>query len=631
MRFVGAAVRTVVRRRNDASTFDDTSSAAADAEVAAPESVSVRVDGEVAAALKATRSGVALEAMALRSVPTLEDVGEAEAATKAACLSQREREAALPQQSRVNVVRPSPPAVYDPKAHYRNFVRLQHTAIKQALLRIDFWLLCGTHIVLSIFYHGSSIFGIASPDEEELARRQRGETMWPAISIETMLIMGSFLTFFLVFFNSQSYNGFFQTYMLSRALQMHANTFALLSRAHVRLVQRQLTMLRLVHAALFLGFVQLQINSDIEGFREDALKKLVQMLCLSEEEAHILRGLQIGMMADECLLWAMSELAVELERGAIKPSMHRTLEAPLIHIRDSFDKLRALEEQSIPFSYYHLVICISEIYLAILAYAAVTVTPHYSILGYVVTSFIVLGMREVAAELAEPLGQDEHDIPIFDQLHDLHLNHILNATRLGRATPSPDPPAGYGSVHHINVASARELDPSVFLSRRAKERVDNGAAEEAALAVARSKPSQPSLGLIFLRMLSEGAPIERALRKLRGVIPDPDWHELRHRRPLRWPSNAHAPEVERLLRAHREERRQERALRRESARGAGDCSPDKYDACLPEERGLLRRRRTARGGGPADEEEEDEAEEQADANGDDGDEDGDGGYGEDEE
>ena len=56
-------------------------------------------------------------------------------------------------------------------------------------------------------------------------------------------------------------------------------------------------------------------------------------------------------------------------------------------------------------------VLILEIYLAAMAYYSVQLSPYYSAIGYAATLLALMGMRESAACMAEPIGAGSHSHP----------------------------------------------------------------------------------------------------------------------------------------------------------------------------------------------------------------------------
>ena len=79
----------------------------------------------------------------------------------------------------------------------------------------------------------------------------------------------------------------------------------------------------------------------------------------------------------------------------MKPPIYRAFEGKAHAVNDEYEELQAYALQPIPFAYYHLMTVICEIYLLVLSYVAIFITPWWSIGGYITTLISLLGLREV--------------------------------------------------------------------------------------------------------------------------------------------------------------------------------------------------------------------------------------------
>eukprot|EP00239_Pterosperma_sp_CCMP1384_P009866 CAMPEP_0197861178 /NCGR_PEP_ID=MMETSP1438-20131217/37062_1 /TAXON_ID=1461541 /ORGANISM="Pterosperma sp., Strain CCMP1384" /LENGTH=381 /DNA_ID=CAMNT_0043478269 /DNA_START=114 /DNA_END=1259 /DNA_ORIENTATION=- len=265
---------------------------------------------------------------------------------------------------------------------------------------------------------------------DEMAPRE-----WPVIEIGTLLIIASFLTFFVVFFNSQAYNRFFQEYFLACKIRYAVNDAFFMVRLHADDPKIVFNVFRMMHAAVYLGFTNLSQNKELIGFEESMHRRLIKLKLLTDRESMRLYSMAHSDPATECLLWAMRELREVLDEKQISVPIYRAIENHIMQIRKHFDEIRSYNEQPVPFVYYHLVNIVVELYLVVVCYAATFVTPFYSIIGYVGTLVGLLGLREAAACLADPLGLDETDIPVFAIATETHFEQLYVMTRMDAKGP----------------------------------------------------------------------------------------------------------------------------------------------------------------------------------------------------
>lgn len=368
---------------------------------------------------------------------------------------------------------------YDPKHSMRNLFAWKGTAMSLVVTKADFWILLCLHLFLQVVYNtpacvafGHSLGACAKEGADDVDEEESGGRVTNA----TLLLLGSFVVFFLVFFNAEAYKRFFQEYFLCCKIRYAANTAFWLVRLHIQGAAKQHVAIRLLQAAVYLGYAMLAQNSELPGFTDHMFVQLKRMHCLTHAEVARLRAMEHGDQSAECLLWVMRELLDLMHEGALKPPIYRGIETQIVMIRNYFDEFRSFNEQPIPFMYYHLCVkrpgggrwgwagcrcadpspamrsinwCV-EFYLAILAYVACFITPLWSILGYVGTLVALIGLREAAACLADPLGQDLTDIPVFLMATDMHFEQLYTVIRLGNRTPTPAPVPGWGGNDAID-------------------------------------------------------------------------------------------------------------------------------------------------------------------------------------
>lgn len=144
------------------------------------------------------------------------------------------------------IERPQAAILYDPKDNFKNLFTWSGTAVKLVFYKLDFWLLLLLHLIFTICYN------VADRHDDDNDALQK----WPEITDDTMLVVGGILVFFMVFFNGQAYSRFFSQYFLIRKIQFNIQDLFLLTRTHVEQPVKQLTTVRLLHAAHYLGEAQ---------------------------------------------------------------------------------------------------------------------------------------------------------------------------------------------------------------------------------------------------------------------------------------------------------------------------------------------------------------------------------------
>ena len=226
----------------------------------------------------------------------------------------------------------------------------------------------------------------------------------------------------------------------------------MLIRTHIEDPVKILAVIRLIHAGHYLGYMYLPQNREIPKFVEEGYKRLVEIKLLTPQEAVDLLAMRAGQPSTEVIIWALRVLRIEMDANIVKPPIFRAFEGKLHSMRDLFDELLAFTYQPIPFAYYHLMNILCELYLIALSYVAIGIKthPYYSIFGYFVSLLALLGLREAAGCLADPLGLDECDIPVFDMVRDCHYEQVYSITRTPKDMPKLTPILGFGTLENLN-------------------------------------------------------------------------------------------------------------------------------------------------------------------------------------
>lgn len=74
----------------------------------------------------------------------------------------------------------------------------------------------------------------------------------------------------------------------------------------------------------------------------------------------------------------------------------------------------------VPFAFFHVLNFILFIYMLLVAYTYTMFSYYYSIIGVFLTALSLLGLRELAIVLSDPLGNDDIDLPVFDYALNVH-------------------------------------------------------------------------------------------------------------------------------------------------------------------------------------------------------------------
>ncbi|KAK3232816.1 hypothetical protein CYMTET_56853 [Cymbomonas tetramitiformis] len=353
--------------------------------------------------------------------------------------------------------RPEAAKLYDPKNTLTNLFTWSGTALQLVFYKPDFWFCLLLHVVLTVVAH--VVLDLDWDPDNEVPD---GSTTWPKIKDDTMLVMGGILVFFMVFFNGQAYSRFFSQYFLIRKIGYNVQDLFFLTRTHIESPIKQLAIVRRLHAAHYLGFAYMPQNYELPGFVAATYVHLQKIHLLLPSEASDLHASEDTISVhEECLLWLIQVLRKEMAEGNLKPPIYRAFEAKTHAINDEFEELKAYALQPIPFAYYHLMTVLCTAYLVVLAYTSVWVTAYYSIFGYLGSLLALLGLREAAACLSDPLGTDQSDIPVFDMVAEQHFRNVRILTTRPHRWNNLEPVPYFGSKMSL-LAIADALQPADF-------------------------------------------------------------------------------------------------------------------------------------------------------------------------
>lgn len=86
----------------------------------------------------------------------------------------------------------------------------------------------------------------------------------------------------------------------------------------------------------------------------------------------------------------------------------------------------------VPFALYHLITVLNTGFLLATAYQFVFYAGYWGIVPVTFTALAFQGLRELASVLADPLGNDDTDIPVLDYVVEWHST-VESTVNLPRA------------------------------------------------------------------------------------------------------------------------------------------------------------------------------------------------------
>jgi len=306
----------------------------------------------------------------------------------------------------------------------------------------------------------------------------------PVLNTAMISVVGGFMSFFLVFYLSQTYSRFMQQYDISKRMEgriahlsylakvalppaeawrliryanaVHvlgycglseaytdANLFTPLNEKHKILTNTEVTRIRKIGMnkgqAAYQEVAGWCIDLIYDAFRKSHDMKhhhdlYVNEFCQDEKPAVALSSSAVinnNKINQSRIDKNKSNNSNNIYRIDISTMQHIIEE--LFTLRNSLGALFSYSDQSFPFSYIHLTIIICSIYLPLFAYATATYLPVHenSIFPNVLGAFIVMinivfviGVREIGKQMMDPYGNDLQDLSVL-----FYLENGLTASR----------------------------------------------------------------------------------------------------------------------------------------------------------------------------------------------------------
>eukprot|EP01040_Poterioochromonas_malhamensis_P010419 gene10419-11335_t len=265
----------------------------------------------------------------------------------------------------------------------------------------------------------------------------------PGISTTILSIIGGFLSFFLVFFVSQAYTRFMTQYDISMRIKGRIVNLSLFARK-VLPPAEALRLTRYANATHVLGYVGLSDAYTSKNLFEP-LNNKYHLLTESEVERLNVIGLKSGSSCTvEVIVWMFEMIYSHFdESNAVTSKRQQTGEEAaegegndkarpmdmitlqmmtneVLLVRGGFADLFHCSDQSIPFSYMHLLVVVTGAYLILMTYAiatyfAVSDSVFPDLLGAFIValnSVFVIGLRVIGRHMIDPYGGDVQDLAV---------------------------------------------------------------------------------------------------------------------------------------------------------------------------------------------------------------------------
>jgi len=290
------------------------------------------------------------------------------------------------------------------------------------------------HLFFSLAWHFCWYGEKCKPGNEDI-----DDKLWPKISSESALGIGTFLVFFLTFYNGQVYNKLLKTFGHLAVIKGRLNDIAVLS---VSLLGRESPyawkMIRLTNCWFHFFMYGLEhAGRGIIKWRH----MVYDLRILHAEEALVLKEMMVnwGALAPwrQCTIWMIETIKEFHHAGLVNDYEAKWWIQCVIEGRRQYGWLMDLDDFPIPCYYQHLMDVLVFVYTLFMSYGAIWVDDHgggYTIIGYSIMIIGVWGLRETAVKMAFPFGDDDINLPWAEILCDLYIGH-MSILRPGASRP----------------------------------------------------------------------------------------------------------------------------------------------------------------------------------------------------
>lgn len=294
-------------------------------------------------------------------------------------------------------------------SHLKTFFQISGSGLEAALKRGDLWLLLILHTIFSVAYYSQSA---------------KDQSKWPSISVTVLAIPGTVIAFVTVFYLNQTFSRYLTQFGNVIQINGTLHEFVLMLRVHLSdqsgpaAKQIRTSLWKLAVAVHFVGYGCLPWN------REDRICEWVWWYLerngiLTQGQLAVLRPLQsVGsgnLPHKELLTWLERGVWAAQSNGYFVPHVGTNFTSRILILRTAIDALYTFLSGTIPFAYFTLLNFVTLLYLIILAYAFVTISKYWSILGFFLILVCYMGIMEIGNNMSNPLGNDKIDIPVFQE------------------------------------------------------------------------------------------------------------------------------------------------------------------------------------------------------------------------
>lgn len=288
--------------------------------------------------------------------------------------------------------------VYDPGAGLiRTVIHLSYTVVPCTILKLEFWLFMGIHILVIYLSRTGVLKGADNKDSVLYVN-------WEGIHIVTTMT-----TFFEIFYTNQCYSRYVALYHSTRTMMGHIHDFTFEMRTHFGETAHQHTRVatRFLMASVLLFFFEM--NAHVSEREWEELKSLA---LIDDDEKVFLEKLQDQEMSLVVLHWAASVARLGWLKSKAPANSLTSMLSKLLGVRGLQQALMDTLNLPVPFQYFHLLNMMVGVNLLLWAYGLGVAESIFSPVVFFFAQLIFMGMMELASQLSNPFGDDEVDFPV---------------------------------------------------------------------------------------------------------------------------------------------------------------------------------------------------------------------------
>lgn len=244
--------------------------------------------------------------------------------------------------------------------------------------------------------------------------------------VDSITVLGGFLSFFLVFWVNQSNSRFFGLYGHSMACKGRIFDAASLAVTCLPYAQasRLVRYMNAAHAAGYVGLSEVYPSSNYFNYVNK------QMGLLTPQERDRLDTIDLdkgGSCSREIIIWCMNEVAAAERQGIIGERLAIRFRDEILALRGAIGALFNAKDLPIPFFYVHFICILTTLYLPLFAVTASiqagTGADANWIAGLVrglivvLQAIFVIGLRILGQKLNDPYGDDLIDLSVMHFVH----------------------------------------------------------------------------------------------------------------------------------------------------------------------------------------------------------------------